>query len=114
MIEPYGSTLVIADRDVPAPDGGIAMLRASRRIARRSLLLLSLAALLPILPSCGSGGGGGGGNGILGDLNTDLVISQDTRASEIHAKNLTINDVATVSSTGDLKIQTAAKVTLNG
>src|SRR5438046_2365269 len=89
------------------------MLQESYRIARRSLLLLFLVPLLPFVSSCGSGGGGGE-EGVLGDLNTDLVISQDTRASEIRAKNLTINDGATVSSTGDLKIQTAAKVTLNG
>jgi hypothetical protein len=62
--------------------------------------------------SCGSGGGGGG---VLGDLATDLVISSDTQVSgEVRARSLTINAGAKLSSTGDLKIQAAQSVTVNG
>lgn len=89
------------------------LLRA--RSARNTPWLLAVGICsLPLLASCGSSGNGGGSNSILGDLATDLVISQNTTASEIRAKNLTINDGVTVTSSGDMKIQTAAKVTLNG
>jgi hypothetical protein len=89
------------------------MLRRLYRYPQAIISLFVCAAMMPFVSSCG--GGGGGGDSILGDLSTDLVISQDTTVpAEVRAKNLTINDGVKVTSTSDLTIHTAGKVTLNG
>lgn len=89
---------------------------AAQRPRRRGVTLLPLVAALlslPFLPSCGSSGDGG--SSIVGDLATDMNITSDmTVQSELRAKNLTIAPGVTVSSPGDLRIQTAGLVTLNG
>jgi hypothetical protein len=66
---------------------------------------------LTALSSCGSGGGGG----LLGDLQTDLIITSSRSVpSEVRARNLTIAAGVTVTSPGDLKIQTAGTTTIEG
>ena len=81
--------------------------RAGAR-ARAGITVLAAAAAVGSMTSCGSNGGAGGGGPVIGDLAADLVISTDTSAAEIRARNLTINPGVKVTSPGDLKIQAAA------
>ena len=75
------------------------------------LIVFSFTSLMLLLNSCGGGSGGD----IVGDLNTDMDITRDTVIpSELRAKNLIIENGVHVTSPGDLRIQTAGLVTLNG
>lgn len=95
-----------------------------RSRAQRVAALLTWVLLAVLVFGCGGGGSGttgstnggtnGGGN-VIGDFNTDMVISTNLVVpTELRAKNLIINPGVKVISQGDLVINAAGLTTLNG
>jgi len=85
-----------------------------------------IGTLLAVLIfGCGGGGSGttgstnggntNGGGGVIGDFDTDMVVSTDLVVpGELRAKNLTINPGVKITSPGDVVINAVGLTTLNG